>query len=430
MNQGETEASAIEEVSGSRRFFDTGTRVLVVVQLAALIIGVAFHANLFVRLGAVVVIVGLYVVIMRRWRRRVASRTEPSLRDYAVLVPLVVMLAGLNLVMPTGGVFSTLGWVLVPLVLGIGMFLITRGWRYREQRGLFCARCKYPVDESAKPKTCSECGQELDRVLATTTVYHERQPWLIAAGLLVMVLGVGGLFATILSPSRFSPYRVLPDSTLAAVAPSDPGNLALWQSIEARRLSPEVRSELIDGVLAARRGGSRSTDHSERWLTQQVAAGLLAGAQLRAFVLSYSTLELRRDDAGRSSGAVRGVVLDGVAVGSWFPPVSVFVHVMSAEVEGRAVEFRPGSLNLFDISPGIRDIKARRGEPIVLPSIEIARSSVARKLRVKALLVVADLGDAQRPPEFGPDGTLIPTASHIAAEEIELEVVIPAENAK
>ncbi|MBX3386557.1 MAG: hypothetical protein KF768_08295 [Phycisphaeraceae bacterium] len=412
--------------STSARFFDRVTVPLLTVQIVTLLTAIAFRPILPIRIVCIGIVFACLFAITGRWKRTVKPESiEVGRRGYLTLVPVFVAVASASLIMPSRGILTTLGWILIPAVIAVSMLLIGWGLRFRVQKGLFCAKCRYPVDAQTQSGVCAECGAALNRVDATVKEYYERQPWLIAAGALTLVLGVGSMFTTMFSPSRLSAYRLIPDAMVVRMATSEPDNLGLWQNIESRALDPELREVLIDGLLGARSHRTRSTDQSERWLTMQVAAGVLTTEQLSCFLQTYATLELRIESSpGLAGTSERRLVLDGVTRGSWFPSVHVFAHVIDAEANGASITFAPRSLNLFDITPGIRRIKARRDGPIQLPTAHLSPGLASTNVTMRVLLVAAGFGDAQEAPRFATNGDLIPSASHIASEWMELQIKI------
>lgn len=417
--------------TSNARPFDRVCWALVLAQFGLLALGVTLRAQWPVRLLIAAAILVLGLVALRRMAKA-AMRNGPSQTGSAVFfVPMLATMMGLQLVMPNFGLFSMLGWIILPVFISLGMALMHRGSRFRRHAGLFCANCKYPVAESDLPTRCPECGKPLGRLLSTIKEYHERRPWLIAAGVLVCIVAVVPMFTTIISPGGLSIYRALPDSTAARMAASEPDNLSLWQNIDSRQFDPSVRASLIDAVLSNRPDRASSNAHSERWLTTQVEAGNLTPEQLSRFVRTYAALRLqvRPAEASRSTSSdappTLTVELAGESVGCWTPLVTLHAHVVNAALDDHPVELRPSAIGLFDLSPGIRRIKSRRNEAEPLPSIQLLPAPEPRTLRVTVIIVAAGFTDAQQPPRLRSDGSLSPTPSHIAAETIELQAIIP-----
>lgn len=403
--------------------FDRISALLITAQVFALIAGVVFRPSLPARVGAILITMSCGLLLLRRWRHVLTAPVTSVYRSLAMMMPLALSTSAANLLMPVGGRLGAAAWVLMPLLFYAGAMLLWRGFQFRRHTGLFCARCKYPLDPASPPPRCPECGAGIGRLFTTVKEHFERRQWLIAAGCALMLWAAGLLIAPILSPSKLSPYRILPDSVLVRVAPGEARNFRLWQNVESRKLAVSDRSALIDGVLAARSEDTRSTDDAERWLTQQVAAGLLTPSQLERFLSSYAALELRVQKAGNDASSLR-VVLDGVTRGSWFPSVTVYAHIVSAETDGLPIAFEPESLNLFEVTPGIRRIKELRDEPAILPTLTLAPTHHRRTVLATVWLVAANSGDAGRHPSFDAAGGFVPSPSHLCATRLQIECTI------
>jgi hypothetical protein len=241
--------------------------------------------------------------------RRMADTHDmawPAQRRRLIVISPLFAIMGVLALLVAGRLSSAISVMLIPALCSCSGTLFQMGQRRRVGDRRHCPNCDYPCDHEpgTEPVRCPECGTPW---LGRWEVGDWKgRPKLKAAGIAIMVLGLGLMFVQFQfqTGSSWTPTRAL-----LWQARNDVGNNSLWNQVAARSLTPEQTASLADSIIEGLPTSGTTIAGGAGWLGDRIAAKDLSPERCELALDALSWIRVvptsKRTDDGRVQVAIQ-----------------------------------------------------------------------------------------------------------------------------
>jgi hypothetical protein len=332
-------------------------------------------------------------------------------------------LAGISFVTPLWALDSNpnLPLILAMPLLAIGAMLALHAAFGRELGPPACPQCRYDIAGLDFPTPCPECGRDLLSIADATVITRVRRPNRIAAGILLLLIGIA--IANLVPLKRVHIVALLPLETRLKFAPRDRD---AFETVAKATLTEQQRHALADAILDRRREArpyriARQID----WLADQFAIQSLTAEQAQRFVLEGTDPRLLTESqprVGQALPLIFSVNTDQSRIGS----VNRVYFIRSLTADDQTILQNDATLR----------VPAYIFEPVsnrFLPSIHIPpprpfhtitpTSPGPTTIRLETI-VITTLGNFQSTITWHADGTYTITPPPLTTHELTAETTL------